>query len=104
MQVLLGFNFKPAPNGIFTRFHITDIWLDDKSVERAAQKQKEVHKAFIRGRWLAAHIDKVEYGKFGRAKVTATLFGGMADSLYSDFKAYSRSLRTRACCLKREDS
>ena len=31
-------------------------------------------------------VDKVEYGKFGRAKVTATLFGGMDASLYADFK------------------
>ena len=35
---------------------------------------------------MPAWIDKVEYGKFGRATVTATLFGGMDASLYADFK------------------
>jgi hypothetical protein len=35
---------------------------------------------------MPAWIDEVEYGKFGRATVTATLFGGMDDALYSDFK------------------
>jgi hypothetical protein len=34
---------------------------------------------------MPAWIDAVEYGKFGRATVTATLFGGMDDSLYADF-------------------
>jgi hypothetical protein len=31
----------------------------------------------MRSRWMPAWIDAVEYGKFGRATVTATLFGGM---------------------------
>jgi hypothetical protein len=31
-------------------------------------------------------VDAVEYGKFGAATVTATLFGGMDPSLYADFK------------------
>ena len=85
-SVLLGIVWKPTPDGIFTRFHISDIWLDDASMQRAAQQQTEVHKAFIRTRWMPAWIDAVEYGKFGRATVTATLFGGMDDSLYADFK------------------
>jgi hypothetical protein len=84
--VLLGIIWKPTPDGIFTRFHISDIWLDDISIQRAARNQTEVHKAFIRSRWMAAWVDDVEYGKFGRATVTATLFGGMDDSLYADFK------------------
>ncbi|MBC8353117.1 MAG: hypothetical protein H8E66_14065 [Planctomycetes bacterium] len=84
--VLLGITWKPTPNGIFTRFHISDIWLDDASMQRAARHQAEVHKAFIRSRWMAAWIDAVEYGRFGRAAVTATLFGGMDKSLYTDFK------------------
>ncbi len=84
--VLLGITWKPTPGGVFTRFHISDIWLDDASIERAAHNQTEVHKAFIRSRWMPAWIDNVEYGKFGRAKVTATLFGGMDESLYADFK------------------
>lgn len=84
--VLLGITWKPTPGGVFTRFHISDIWLDDTAMQRAAGNQTETHKAFIRSRWMPAWIDDVEYGKFGNATVTATLFGGMDDSLYADFK------------------
>ena len=88
--VQLGITWKPAPGdglgGAFTRFHISDIWLDDAAVEQAAQFQTETHKAFIRSRWMPAWVDAVEYGKFGRATVTATLFGGMDASLYADFQ------------------
>lgn len=84
--VWLGMTWKPTADGVFTRFHISDIWLDDASMQRAAGSQTEVHKAFIRSRWMPAWIDVVEYGKFGRATVVATLFGGMDDSLYADFK------------------
>jgi hypothetical protein len=84
--VLLGITWKPTPDGVFTRFHISDIWLDDTATQRAAQIQTEVHKAFIRSRWMPAWVDAVEYGKFGRATVTATLFGGMDPSLYADFQ------------------
>jgi len=84
--VLLGITWRPTPDGIFTRFHISDIWIDDAAMQRAARSQTETHKAFIRSRWMAAWIDAVEYGKFGRATITATLFGGMDDSLYADFK------------------
>jgi hypothetical protein len=85
-SVLLGITWKPTPDGIFTRFHISDIWLDDAAMQRAAHNQTEVHKAFIRSRWMPACIDAVEYGKFGRATITATLFGGMDASLYGDFQ------------------
>ena len=85
-SVMLGITWKPTVDGIFTRFHISDIWLDDAAMQRAAQHQTAVHKAFIRSRWMPAWIDAVEYGEFGRATVTATLFGGMDDSLYDDFK------------------
>ncbi len=84
--VLLGVTWKPTPGGVFTRFHISDIWLDDDAMQRAARNQTETHKAFIRSRWMPAWVDAVEYGKFGRATVTATLFGGMDSSLYADFK------------------
>jgi len=84
--VLLGITWKPTPGGVFTRFHISDIWLDDNAMQNASERQTETHKAFIRSRWMPAWIDSVEYGKFGRATVTATLFGGMDASLYADFK------------------
>jgi hypothetical protein len=90
--VLLGFTWKPTPDGIFTRFHISDIWLDDAAMQRAAHNQSETHKAFIRSRWMPAWIDAVEYGKFGRATVTATLFGGMDASLYADFSKGSSAM------------
>ncbi|HEY1082637.1 MAG TPA: hypothetical protein VGE29_10265 [Prosthecobacter sp.] len=90
--VLLGMNWKPTPDGVFTRFHISDIWLDDAATQRAAQNQTETHKAFIRSRWMPAWIDAVEYGKFGRATVTATLFGGMDASLYADFRKEGKVL------------
>jgi len=84
--VQLGLTWKPCPDGIFLRLHISDIWLDDASMQRAAQNQTETHKAFIRSRWMPAWVDGVEYGKFGHAKVTVTLFGGMDPSLYADFQ------------------
>lgn len=90
--VLLGIGWKPTPDGIFTRFHISDIWLDDTAMQRTAQNQTEMHKAFIRSRWMPAWIDAVEYGKFGRATVTATLFGGMDPSLYADFQKDTKLL------------
>lgn len=84
--VHLGITWKPTPGSVFTRFHISDIWLDDTAIQRAARIQTENHKAFIRSRWLPAWVDAVEYGRFGSATVTATLFGGMDESLYADFK------------------
>jgi len=85
-RVMLGITWKPTLGGVFTRFHISDIWLDDAAMQNASQRQTEMHKAFIRSRWMPAWVDAVEYGKFGRATVTATLFGGMDDSLYAEFK------------------
>lgn len=90
--VLLGITWKPTPDGVFTRFHVSDIWLDDAAMQRASHNQAETHKAFIRSRWMPAWIDAVEYGTFGRATVTATLFGGMDESLYADFKKGSSAM------------
>jgi len=90
--VQLGITWKPTPDGIFTRFHISDIWLDDAAMQRAANNQTETHKAFIRSRWMPAWVDNVEYGKFGHATITVTLFGGMDPSLYADFQKGSRVL------------
>jgi len=84
--VLLGLTWHPSPGGVFFRFHISDIWLDETAMQRASEQQTEVHKAFIRSRWMPAWVDSVEYGKFGRATVSTTLFGGMDPSLYADFK------------------
>lgn len=94
--VLLGITWKPTPDGVFTRFHVSDIWLDDAAMQRSADHQTEVHNAFIRSRWMPAWIDAVEYGKFGRASVTATLFGGMDPSLYADFQKGSPAVMNAA--------
>lgn len=84
--VLLGVTWKPTASDVFTRFHVSDIWLDETAMQRAAERQSQSHRAFIRSRWMPAVIDAVEYGRFGRATVTATLFGGMDQSLYDDFR------------------
>ncbi len=84
--VLLGLTWKPTPGGVFTRFHVSDIWLDDAAMQRAAHNQTETHKAFMRSRWMPAWVDAVDYGKFGRATVTVTLFGGADPALYADFQ------------------
>ena len=85
-SVLLGLSWKPCPGSVFLRYHVSDVWLDDPATRRAIQEQTEAHKSLIRSRWMPAFVDKVEYEKFGRAKVTVTLFGGMDSSLYADFK------------------
>lgn len=84
--VQLGLTWEPTPNGVFLQYHISDLWLDEVAFQRAAKNQTEAHKALIRSRWMPAWVDAVEYGKFGRAIATATLFGGMDASLYADFK------------------
>ena len=33
--LLLGITWKPTPGGVFTRFHISDIWLDEAALQRA---------------------------------------------------------------------
>lgn len=94
--VHLGLTWQPTPGGVFLRYHITDLWLDDTSLQRAAQNQTETHKSLIRSHWMPAWVDAVEYGKFGRATVTATLFGGMDPSLYADFKKGSQAVMNAA--------
>jgi hypothetical protein len=86
-SVQIGITWRPTPGGVFARFHLSDIWFDNEAMQNATQHQTELHKAFIRSRWIPAWVDAVEYGKFGRATVTATLFGGMDPMLYADFKA-----------------
>ncbi|MDB6173181.1 MAG: hypothetical protein JWL59_2492 [Chthoniobacteraceae bacterium] len=87
--VVLGLSWLPAgtwENRVENQFHVTDLWLDDVAMQRCTKLQAGLHKTLIRTRLLPARVDAVEYGKFGRASVTATLFGGMDESLYSDFK------------------
>ena len=89
-RVQLGLSWLPAgtwENRVENQFHITDIWLDDESMQRSSDHQTGLHKSLIRTRLMPAYVDAVEYGKFGRATATLTLFGGMDSSLYADFKA-----------------
>ncbi len=94
--VQLGITWKPTPGGVFNRFHISDIWLDDAAMQRAIHLQTERHKAYVRSRWMPAWVDAVEYGKFGRATVTVTLFGGMDPTLYAEFKKDTTALMNGA--------
>lgn len=94
--VQLGLTWQPTPSGVFLQYHISDVWLDETALERAARQQTEKHKALIRSRWMPAFVDAVEYGKFGRATITATLFGGMDESLYADFKQGSQGVMNAA--------
>ena len=96
LPVLLGLTWKPTNSGVFLRYHISDIWMDDVALQRASDRQTESHKAFIRSRWMPAWVDAVEYGKFGRATVTATLFGGMDPALYGDFRQGSQAMMNAA--------
>jgi len=87
--VHLGITWKPDGHWerrVGNRLRISDIWLDETAMQRATQHQVEVHRELIRCRWMPAWVDAVEYGKFGSATVTATLFGGMDPSLYADFQ------------------
>jgi hypothetical protein len=87
--VHLGITWKPDGHWerrVGNRLHISDIWLDETAMQRAAQHQIEVHRELVRSRWMPAWVDAVEYGKFGSATVTTTLFGGMDPSLYADLQ------------------
>ncbi|MEZ5299815.1 MAG: hypothetical protein R3F11_03980 [Verrucomicrobiales bacterium] len=75
------------PRYLYQQFHAADLWLDDAAMKAAAERQRQRFIRHIRTRWMPAMIDAVEYGEFGRATISATLFGGMDDSLYADFKA-----------------
>ena len=74
------------PRYLYQQFHASDIWLDDAAMSQAAKAQTGWNNRFIKTRWMPAWVDGVEYGKFGRATVTATLFGGFDPALYADFK------------------
>ena len=82
--VQLGLTWHPRY--LYQQFHVADLWLDEAATKVAVERQRQRHIRHIRTRWMPARVDAVEYGKFGRATVKATLFGGMDESLYADFK------------------
>ena len=74
------------PRYLYQEFHLADLWLDESAMKVATERQRGQHVRHIKMRWMPARIDAVDHGKFGQATVTATLFGGMDESLYADFK------------------
>ncbi|MFT5467462.1 MAG: hypothetical protein ACI8UO_002566 [Verrucomicrobiales bacterium] len=74
------------PRYLYQQFHAADIWLDEAAMKVASERQRQRHIRHIRTRWMPARIDSVSHEKFGQATITATLFGGMDESLYIDFK------------------
>lgn len=75
------------PRYLYQQFHVADLWLDETAMKVASDRQRGCHIRHIRLRWMPARVDTVDYGKFGHATITATLFGGMDESLYVDFKS-----------------
>jgi hypothetical protein len=84
LSVHLGLTWHPRY--LYQHFHVADLWLDDAAMKIATERQRQRHIRHIRLSWMPAQVDSIEYGKFGHATVTATLFGGMDESLYADFK------------------
>lgn len=74
------------PKYLYQQFHVADLWLDETAMRVATERQRGVHIRHIHMHWMPALIDDVAHGEFGDATITATLFGGMDDSLYADFK------------------
>jgi hypothetical protein len=74
------------PRYLYQQFHVSDLWLDEAAMQHAAARQRGRHIRHIRLRWMPARVDDVKQENFGPATITATLFGGMDESLYGDFK------------------
>ncbi|MDF1816639.1 MAG: hypothetical protein P1V20_30835 [Verrucomicrobiales bacterium] len=74
------------PRYLYQQFHVADIWLDEAAMKVASERQRQVHIRHIRNRWMPARVDSVDFDKFGKATIFATLYGGMDESLYADFK------------------
>ncbi len=89
-----SFDAKPVhlgltwhPKYLYQQFHAADLWLDEAAMTTATERQRQIHIRYIRHRWMPAKVDTVEHGKFGKATIIATLFGGMDESLYADFQS-----------------
>ena len=74
------------PEYLYQRFHVADLWLDEAAMKVARERQAQLHIRHVRYRWMPARVDAVEHGEFGKGSITATLYGGMEESLYADFK------------------
>lgn len=74
------------PRYLYQQFHVADLWLNESAMKVAGERQRGLHIRHFRTRWMPARVDAVAHGKFGEATITATLYGGMDESLYADFK------------------
>lgn len=83
-KVQLGLTWHPRY--LYQQFHVADLWLDEAAMNNAAARQRGQHIRHIQLRWMPARVDEVQHENFGPAIITATLFGGMDESLYADFK------------------
>jgi hypothetical protein len=68
---------------------LKEVVIDEAVMKVAAERQRQQQIRHSRLRWMPALIAKVSHRKFGQATITATLFSGMDESLYADFKAGS---------------
>lgn len=74
------------PRYLYQQFHVADLWLDEAAMKHAAELQRGKNIRHIQMRWMPARVDSVQNENFGPATITLTLFGGMDESLYADFK------------------
>ncbi len=83
-------NLTWDPNWGYGKFHVSDLWLDKKALEVAAEVQRQTHIRYQRYHWLPGWVDQVTYdttGPNGAGAVTVTLFGGLDPSLYDEVAA-----------------
>lgn len=80
-------NLTWDPNWGYGKFHVLDLWLDQKSLDVAAEVQRQTHIRYQHYHWLPGWVDKVTYDtdkSNGSGTVYVTLFGGMDPSLYEE--------------------
>jgi hypothetical protein len=80
-------NLTWDPNWGYGKFHVLDLWLDQKALDVAAEVQRQTHIRYQRYHWLPGWVDKVTYDADrpnGSGTVYVTLFGGMDPSLYEE--------------------
>jgi len=81
------------PEWGYGKFHIRDLWLDQKAIDMAAEAQRQTHLRYQRYHWLPGWVDRVTYDADlpnGSGSVYVTLFSGIDSSLY-DQVANSKS-------------
>lgn len=80
-------NLTWDPNWGYGKFHVLDLWLDQQSLDVAAEAQRQTHLRYQRYHWLPGWVNEVSYDATkpnGAGTVTVTLFGGLDPSLYAE--------------------